>query len=291
MLRIAIAVFLFLSAMPTHAAEIYAATSKDGLTSIFILGKLNVGDEVRFKNELLTLAKRGIRVTGVNVYSPGGSVYAAVKIGRYIRAIHLFGTWVPHEVLPFSYNMNVDFWNDYVQSNHCFMYDKKGEYVQVTYNRVTRRGNSNCVCASACFLIWAAGAGVNQQGSRGTEVPGALRMKLSILIHRPYFEASEYAKLPRIDARSQYEGTQKFVSDYLREMEVPDAIIRRMFSIPSNELSPLTREEVATMDARALWPPYLEELYIARCGKNEACQENFVREVYFEKIKELENMD
>ena len=118
-----------------------------------------------------------------------------------------------------------------------------------------------------------------------------MRNKLNIMIHRPYFDPKEYAKWPQTDAKSRYQAQQKFVEDYLREMEVPDSIIRKMFSISSTDLVALTREEITMMDSRSLWPPYLDELYIARCGKNEACQEKFVQETYFQKIKELEEMD
>lgn len=292
MLRTAIALFLYVSSsFLAYSAEVSSAKSKEGQTYIFILGKIEAGDEIKFKNELLRLAKQGGRVSGVSVYSPGGSVPAAIKIGRYIRTIHLFGTWAPIEYLPFKYNMNVDYWTDFLQSNHCFTYDRSGSYVDMTFNRVTKRGNPNCVCESACFLIWAAGAGVNQQGSRNPEIPGALKIKLSIQIHRPYFNPAEYAKWPQKDAKSRYEAQQRFVEEYLREMEVPEAIIRRMFSIASTELSPMTREEIAMMDARSIWPPYLDELYIARCGKDEACGNQFAHEVYFERIKELEMMD
>ena len=292
MMRTVLIVILeLLFASVASAAEMRAVKSKTGSTYISILGPIEYGDEVKFKNELLRLAKTGVRVSGVHVYTPGGSVYSAIKIGRYIRKIHLFGTWAPVEYLPFPFNMNTEYWTDYLQSNHCWSHDKRGEYVMTQLNRVTRRGDQNCICASACFLIWAAGAGVNQQGTNTEDVPGAMKAKLSILIHRPYFKPEEYAHWPQKDARSRYEATQRFVEEYLREMEVPDVIIRRMFSIPSNQLSPLTREEIATMDRRSLWPPYLDELYIARCGKNEACQERFIQEAYFERIKELENMD
>jgi hypothetical protein len=109
MARILAAFFtLTLSLVPALAAEIVPAKSKDGWTHLFILGKIELGDEVKFKNTMLRLAKNGTRVTGVNVYSPGGSVYAAIKIGSYIRAIHLFGVWLPTETLPFSFNVNME---------------------------------------------------------------------------------------------------------------------------------------------------------------------------------------
>jgi hypothetical protein len=258
---------------------------------LHIKGKIDVGDDAKFKNIILSLYKRGIEISGVGVYSPGGAVFPSRKIGRYIRTMYL-GTWAPVEFVPQPFNMNVDYWTQVYQTRYCIFDEKTGMDPSrgMNFNRVTRRGDPNCVCASACFLIWAAGAGTRQVSR--DEVPGAMKQRLAIDIHRPYFDPKEYALWQHENARERYEALQTAVETYLREMEVPGSIIRRMFSISSNETSRLTHEEALLMNDRSLVPPYLDELYRARCGKDyEVCGKKFWSEVYSARIKELEKMD
>lgn len=279
-----------LGAVPAPSAEIvHSVRFKHDWVDI--KGRINLGDDVKFKNTILALYRKGIEVTGVGVYSPGGAVYPSIKIGRYIRTMYM-GTWAPVEYLPMPFNMNVDFWTRVYQTRYCILDEKTGMDPSrgMNFNRVTKQGDPNCVCASACFLIWAAGAGTNQVSRN--EVPGAMKQRLAIDIHRPYFDPKEYALWPQQDARARYEAQQSFVETYLREMDVPESIIRRMFSIASNQLSRLTHEEALLMNERSLWPPYLDELYVAKCGEDhEVCGKRFSSQMYSERIRELEKMD
>jgi hypothetical protein len=277
-------------------AEVWSAdivhSMRYGSHFIDIKGRIYVGDDVKFKKTILDLASKGIEVGGVGVFSPGGAVYPSVKIGRYIRTLYL-GTWAPTEFVPQSFNLNVEFWTRVYQTRYCVMDEKAGltdPRRGMTFNVVTKEGDPNCLCASACFLIYAAGAGTKQVPRN--EVPGAMKVRLSIDIHRPYFDPKEYALWHVEDARQRYEVVQKVVDTYLREMEVPDAIIRRMFSIPSNQLSRLTNEEALLLNDRSLLPAYLDEMYIAKCGEDHTkCGKEFSRGIYFKRIRELEKMD
>jgi hypothetical protein len=276
-----------------RSAQIFHRTQSGadgGYTWVYIMGKIEIGDDVRFKSELLNLAKAGIRAYGVYVYSPGGLTYAALKIGRYIRTMYL-GSWVPIEYEPFHFNTNIEYWTDFLQSRHCLMVDDNGNFAEFKYNRVTHVGNPNCICASACFLVWAAGAGTHQQGLPENQVKGAAVPRLSILVHRPYFDPKEYALWPGETAKARYELVEKTVRQYLNEMEVPERVVKKMFSVASTEVVPLTRDEVESMDRRSLWPPYLDEMAIAKCKGDQVCGAKFGREIYFDRIKELEKME
>jgi hypothetical protein len=96
---------------------------------------------------------------------------------------------------------------------------------------------------------------------------------------------------PGQDAKLRYETVQRAVDSYLKEMEVPDFIIKKMFSVPSTQLAPLSRDEITMIDRRSLWPPYLEEMMLARCSSNTQCREQFGRNLYQERLSELEKMD
>jgi hypothetical protein len=278
---------------PTWSAEIFHRTANaasGGYTWIFIVGKIEVGDDDRFKQELLNLAKNGQKVDAVAIYSPGGSTLTALKIGRYIRTMYL-GVWVPTEFEGIRFNVNAEYWTDFLQSRFCIMVDNSGTVSQFKFNRVTKVGNPNCLCASACFFVWAAGAGTHQQGVPEHHVEGTPIAKLSILVHRPYFDPKEYAQWPGETAKKRYEAAEVAVRQYLKEMEVPDRVVQKMFSVASNEVVPLTREEVETIDRRSLWPPYLDEMRIARCRGDQTCEKQLGRETFFERIKELEKMN
>jgi hypothetical protein len=291
MLRLCVfLIFWFSSSVATSSAEIVHSV-RYGHDWVDIKGKINLGDDVKFKNLILELARKGVAVSGVGVFSPGGAVYPSLRIGRYIRTLYL-GTWAPIEHVPSPFNMNVEFWTRVYQTRYCIMDEKTGMDPKrgMNFNMVTKQCDPNCVCASACFLIWAAGAGTNQVSRN--EVPGAMKQRLGIDIHRPYFDPKEYALWPVEDARGRYETIQKVVGGYLRDMEVPETIVRRMFSIPSNQVSRLTHEEALLMNERSLLPPYLDEMYVAKCGEDhEKCGKKFGAEIYFQQIRELEKMD
>ena len=114
-------------------------------SNIVILGKLEVGDETTFKQTVLSLIRDGRYVSGVKLFTPGGSVYAATNIGEQIRTVK-GSTEAP-----------------------TLLSNKPGErWCQIDYKTVlrynpgTRTGDPRCECASACFLIWAAGVDMEQ---------------------------------------------------------------------------------------------------------------------------------
>jgi hypothetical protein len=42
---------------------------------------------------------------------------------------------------------------------------------------------------------------------------------------------------------------------------------------------------------RGALPPYLAELYDAKCGKNQKCRDDFEERLYFETVPKLEEMN
>jgi hypothetical protein len=108
-------------------------------------------------------------------------------------------------------------------------------------------GDQNCACASACFFIWAAG------GERRGDV---------VEIHRPHFDASEYAKLDLPEAHDTYQKLMDAARSALTNAGIPQSIIDRTFSTDSENSSYLSGEELESLRAA----PYLSEMKIAKCG-------------------------
>jgi hypothetical protein len=106
----------------------------------------------------------------------------------------------------------------------------------------------NCHCASACFLIWA--AGIERTGN----VLG---------LHRPTIEATAFAKLPPDRAGVLYRQLLSDIGRYLAEMEIPSRFIEIMTSTSSKDLRWLTGKEAASMEDR---PPSIAEWLASSCG-------------------------
>jgi hypothetical protein len=257
----AFGVWFLWSANPTYGADIFR---HDPLPWIYVVGEIEPGDEYKFKSVLQSAINKGIVIGNVAIYSQSGAVEAAIRIGRYIRTMRL-RTSATYVVEPY-------------ETNYCPIYAESTRVDSgMSFNPKTKQGDPRCLCASACFLIWMGGVG-----------GGKFNIQERILIHRISFKG-QYGKLSEQEARIRYEAAQKRVEEYLKEMGAPDTLIRRMFSIPSSETSYLTKTELGAL--KNLLPPYLEELYDAKCGKDRECRDKFERQLYFEAGKVLENMN
>jgi hypothetical protein len=67
-----------------------------------------------------------------------------------------------------------------------------------------------CICASACFLIWV--ADVERSG-------------WAIMVHRPRDASGAFSSKPAAQASEQYRDTLSRIDNYLRRMEVPLNVI------------------------------------------------------------------
>jgi hypothetical protein len=137
---------------------------------------------------------------------------------------------------------------------NCWFDRQYGEYVMtagdkdiIAYNQITRSGNPHCNCASACFLIWA--SGITREGN----VVG---------IHRPYYDEGYFGKLSANEAQEKYAIMLADYKSYLAKLDVPTAIIDRMFATDSRSMHYLDKGELELMTST----PFLEELTQAKCG-------------------------
>ena len=135
---------LILFIVSANAAEILLrqAPAGDNRNFIIIMGKIVMGDDYKFKAVLTEAVRRGLFIDTVVIYSPGGAVGPALKIGRYIRRLRT-QTYGPYVTEPY-----------FVGTQFCPVYSRNPkEYVVLERNWKTGQGDSRCICASACFLI------------------------------------------------------------------------------------------------------------------------------------------
>jgi hypothetical protein len=194
---------------------------------ILIKGKIETGDAAKF---LELLGPNYPFVKKVFLWSPGGYVAEAMRIGRIIRK-NMLTTWAPVEVGddPVGNGLLVD------PTDH-----------QVPVARYLCQG-TGCNCASACFLIWA--AGVQRWGN-------------ALGLHRPTTSSTDFTDLPPDQASAAYRQWLSVIETYLSEMEIPRRYIEKLTDTSSNTIS-----WVGWKDAFAMTePPSIREWLLASCG-------------------------
>lgn len=107
--------------------------------------------------------------------------------------------------------------------------------------------NQNCICASACALIWL--GGVYRDGTVG--------------LHRPRTNDPMFKGLSPADASTMYRRVLERVETYLNEMEVPKSIIESMITTSSSDV-----RWVDSSDEGLDQPPSIAEWVDASCGRS-----------------------
>ena len=201
-----------------HAAEISLIDNIRGYFSggIVMRGEIQEGDYAEL-HSILAVAEP--HANAIFLVSKGGNVAEAMKIGELVRQ-RLLATFAPIV-------------RDQLRN------------LQISRGDVCT--GEKCICASACFLIWAA---------------GVERLGTEIMVHRPRDASGTFGSKPVAQASEQYRDTLSRIDHYLRRMEVPPNVIEMMRSTPSNDISPLPFEVAVSMET----PPSIKEWLIPDCG-------------------------
>ena len=231
--------------------SIYASSRND--CSLMILGPIKKGDEEKFRRIVVAALKtRCTWVYQVRVYSTGGDLQAAIRIGEQVRTLHA-NTWAPQYGRPGSPYPKRQWW--------CAYFGPQNTGHTAVYNIRRNKGDPRCNCASACFFIWAG---------------GTLRLGNVLGVHRPYFDPSYYSHLTFTQARQKYNTLMTYARRYLERMNVPQSIITTMFSTDSISVRYLTQREVDLMRGR----PFEQEYFLAKCKRwNNACTARLAKEL------------
>lgn len=184
---------------------------------ILIDGEIAPGDAQKFESVVRAI---GRRVSNVVLRSPGGSVPDAISIGRLVRKL-MIETEGPR-----------------------FYSEKGGASCGADHDHP----NAACVCASACFLIYA----------------GGLPREVSyVLLHRPFVNPSVNSRMSYDESIRVASEARKEVAEYLREMGIPDRYANIVFSTPSNAAAHVPLNDMR--HAFAGYPPEVEEWLMAKC--------------------------
>lgn len=195
----------------------------DTCLEALIKGPITSGDSAKFAQ---LLRKSHPFLDSVLLWSSGGSVEEAIKIGRLIRK-GLLETAAP---------LNVGELNR----------DRQGRGVLFYGNDKVCMGY-DCHCASACFLVWA--SGVERDGT-------------FLGLHRPTTSSTSFATLPPDRAATLYRQLLSDIGKYLNEMEVPPRFIEAMTDTSSRDMRWLTFDEAVSMRK----VPSIAEWISTTCG-------------------------
>ncbi len=174
-----------------QAAQIDVYSIEDVVT-IRLVGEIAYGDADKFQELVEDLRQKKIAVNMLALASSGGDANEAMRIGEIVRK-----SFIPTHA-PFAL--------DYGWTCNGYPPGLKDD---------------DCDCASACFLIWAA---------------GVYRMGNVLGIHRPYLLEEYLEGLSASEAQEEYVLMYKKVRSYLKNMDVPEHVINQMFNTDSDEI-------------------------------------------------------
>jgi len=141
------------------------------------------------------------------------------------------------------------------------------ELVKVLALSVATIPDGKGVCASSCFLIYAAALERSAAGIDTLKVEGAKGNLGPLGIHRPYFRS-------HADGPAGAKRQEQIMSDmrtYLVKASVGHALIDKMMAHASNDIYWLNAEEVRALGSYA---PGVEEQLISKCGYNARRESN-----------------
>jgi hypothetical protein len=104
--------------------------------------------------------------------------------------------------------------------------------------------DDDCDCSSACFLIW---------------VAGIYRMGDVIGIHRPYFLEEYLEGLSASERQKEYDLIYEKIRSYMKNMDVPEHIINKMFNTAPEEIAYLDFDIVKSMKSVPFFDEWVEE--------------------------------
>lgn len=106
-------------------------------------------------------------------------------------------------------------------------------------------------CSSACVFIFVAGVERVARGRLG--------------LHRPYYDQKYFAQLNPLDAKLKYDELKKESVDYLKEMDVPQDMIERIFKTNSSDIDYLDEAQTKAIFGYRL--PFYDEWLASKCGR------------------------
>jgi len=219
------AVALTLSAPATSSSATISATSNiHDGLAVYITGAIQEGDYKAALAAARQVSKSGTHVDFV-LDSSGGDVVEAMKIGDLVSKLHA----------------------------RTIIWGKD----------IDKEPKAASKCFSSCFLIFIAGR--ERMADDNYRYAGASKEKFPVLgIHRPFINPAINKRLGLSDAEAAYSRVENMVRDYMRRFGTPHDLIDSMFTIPSDEVRFVTKDEFKTRFGYER--PYFDEWSKAKCG-------------------------
>jgi len=275
-IAVAIAIVAAVVGGNAEGAQIFRRAGKEGpACNLVIMGTIEERDDAAFSGLLATLLREGCTSPNVHLYSEGGNLGVAMKIGEDIHRLQLMtvapmlylDAGMADELRPRDGARICHFLPGSTERDAREMaaaseYSKAvGRAIQARarlpkaparygdYDPATGAGDPRCSCASACFFIWAA---------------GSERMGDVVQIHRPTF-GPKWRESEHIDLKNTREFFQTMLAnarEYLGRMDVPVSLIDRMFAVDSGRAIYLSGSDIKSM----AMTPHWDELRTLQCG-------------------------
>lgn len=213
-------IFLLLFPFSGFCAEIdFAVNSSDKVIGLKIEGDIVKGDA----NKLLHLLSLTGPTSPIYLNSKGGDVLEAMKIGRIFRRLRLAS------MIPTSF--------------------ARSGLAPVCGPKLS--DSTNCVCASACFLIHA--GSVHRFGNL-------------LALHRPYLSPKSASNMTDTQHETDQKEIMTTVKIYLDEMEVPAYFTNLMMSRSSQDAYMVSYQEVDDRNHHLEgYVPSIEEITLSKC--------------------------
>jgi hypothetical protein len=242
MLRMFVAALIMMGAASSARGLDMSTTvnEEEKLIYLHMWGPIVQGDDDKFKSTILPYLRNGYLLFEVHIFSGGGDVAAAMRIGDQIRTLQAMTNAPTNFINEPGY---AQCWFVASASHGGIGYDQNTNYKR---NLKTNAGASWCDCASACFLVWA--SGVTREGNY-------------VGIHRFRFDEMYFGSLSASEARKQYRDFEKVFRDYLAKLDVPLTIVDRLFATDSKHMYYLTTSELELVKST----PDVEQYVDAKC--------------------------
>lgn len=194
---------LWMAALVAAADVRLFVSDADAFRAVVIEGQIEPGD---FDAFLRLVRDNQGKVGKVVIFSPGGDVAEAFRIGRAMRALELASQ------VPLRSPLGQPLCDDGLGG-------------------LSPKSPQNCTCASAGFFVHI--GGVNRSGTY-------------LAVHRPSYAKGRFGELPREEARKAFTALQDEARVYMREMGVPEHIREDILGTPSERALLLDDRTVRT---------------------------------------------
>ncbi len=203
---------------------------------VILLGQLEKGDAVKFKEAVANIKAKGAWLEQVNTYLQGDDNAEAIKIGEQIYALRA------NTIAPLD-------WGGSDEPKH-FICEAGVRDLSIENYPETHKGDARCTCTGACFFVWASGRG------RSGSAIGVRGLKLDPKI---------YGQLSTSDAEAVYNRAKQDQKAFLLRVGISGQLAALPFTLDSNEIRYLSTADVTPLMGIA--SPYLRELTNAKCGQ------------------------